>query len=109
MDRDFKEMLVIGLLVAGMLYLLKPKKEAAESVEDKYTEPKVASDDKKKQKDDAVVAMQAVKDAMANNESSAKIKELTTILTKEYGIVVKLEKGKLKAFTPKGELVAEEA
>lgn len=112
MDREMKELAIIGVIVLAMLYVLRPNKngKGEDDVPTKYPEPKVASGNAKSKKDDAAVAMQAVKDAMANNESSKVMNELIQTLKKEYDVVVKIGKdGKLKAFTSKGELIAEEA
>lgn len=114
MDKETKILLLTIAGAFGILWLFRPKKlkdTETSTSETKYTAPIVADANKKEQHENAVIAMQAMRDAINAKESKANLDELTKMITKDYNIKVAISKstGKLKAMTMKGDIIAEEA
>lgn len=114
MDRETKTLLAsIGIGLA-ILWLFKPKKNAStteeEVIVDKYKEPKVVAEDDKKIKDDAVVGLQAMRDAINNGESVRELDKLKNMILQENGIKIMINKKtkKLRAMKKDGSVIAEE-
>ncbi len=114
MDRETKTLLVsigIGLVI---LWIFKPKKNDStteeEVVVNKYQEPKVVAEDDKKIKDDAVVGLQAMRDAINNGESARELDKLKNMILQENGIKIMIGKKtkKLIAMKKDGSVIAEE-
>ena len=113
MDRETKTLLVsigIGLVI---LWIFKPKKNGSateEVVVDKYKEPKLVAEDEKKIKDDAVIGLQAMRDAINNGESARELDRLKNMILSENGIKIMINKKtkKLRAMKKDGSVIAEE-
>jgi len=94
-----------------LLYLLMPKnnKKGASSVA-KYTEPKLADDTLVKNKENAVIGLQAMRSAMDNGESKSELDKLSSIIFQDYGVKVMPNKksGLLRAMSKDGKVLAEE-
>lgn len=113
MSRETKTLLAsigIGLVI---LWLFKPKKGASTSEEvvvDKYAEPKLVTEDDKKIKDDAVVGLQAMREAINNGESARELDKLKNMILQENGIKIMINKKtkKLRAMKKDGNVIAEE-
>ena len=103
--------IVIGLAI---IWVFKPKKNGSateeEVVVDKYQEPKVVAEDDKKIKDDAVVGLQAMRDAINNGESVRELDKLKNMILQENGIKIMINKKtkKLRAMKKDGSVIAEE-
>lgn len=114
MDRETKTLLAsIGIGLA-ILWLFKPKKNSStteeEVIVDKYKEPKEVAEDDKKIKDDAVVGLQAMRDAITNGESVRELDKLKNMILQENGIKIMINKKtkKLRAMKKDGSIIAEE-
>jgi hypothetical protein len=114
MDRETKTLLVsigIGLVI---LWIFKPKKNGSvteeEVIVDKYQEPKVVVEDDKKIKDDAVIGLQAMRDAINNGENVRELDKLKNMILQENGIKIMISKKtkKLRAMKKDGSVIAEE-
>jgi hypothetical protein len=114
MDKETKTLLLSFGVAFVILWLAKPKGMKA-SVKNmlgsKYAEPKKASDTDLKAKENAIVALQAMKDAIANKEPKKELDSLNAMILKNYGLKILANKktGKLRALDKSGKVVAEEA
>lgn len=113
MDRETKTLLAsIGIGLA-ILWIFKPKKDTSTSEEvivDKYAEPKVVTEDDKKIKDDAVIGLQAMREAINNGENIRELDKLKNMILQENGIKIMINKKtkKLRAMKKDGSVIAEE-
>jgi hypothetical protein len=114
MDRETKALLAsIGIALA-ILWIFKPKKNGSNTEEevivDKYKEPKVVEEDDKKIKDDAVVGLQAMREAINNGESVRELDKLKNMILQENGIKIMINRKtkKLRAMEKNGSVIAEE-
>lgn len=121
MGEEEKTLFLSIAVALGLLWLLKPKgtnligKEKFEDTNsadgnDKYAEPKIASESSKKEKDDAVIALQAMRDAITNREPKRELDKLNAMILQDYGVKVLLNKKtlKLRAMSKQGKVLAEE-
>ena len=111
MNKEVKTLLITLGVALGLIWIFKPKKDNAEkSVNNKYAEPKEATEDVKKEKENAVVGLQAMREAINSGENKAELDKLSAIILKENGVKVLISKktGLLKAMNKKGSVVAEE-
>jgi hypothetical protein len=116
MDKETKTLFITIALALGILWFLKPKgtntlgMKETEDVEEKYSEPKVATESVKKQQEDAVVALQAMRDAINNREPKRELDKLNSMIFQDYGVKVLLNKKtlKLRAMSKSGKVLAEE-
>jgi hypothetical protein len=114
MDKDTKILLLTFGVAFVILWYIKPKGMKT-SVKDmlgvKYAEPKKANDTDLKAKENAIVALQAMKDAIANKEPKKELDSLNAMILKDYGLKILANKktGKLRALDKSGKVVAEEA
>lgn len=121
MGKEEKTLFLSIAVALGLLWLLKPKgtnligKEKSEDTNsadgnDKYAEPKIASESNKKEKDDAVIALQAMRDAINNREPKRELDKLNSMILQDYGVKVLLNKKtlKLRAMSKQGKVLAEE-
>jgi hypothetical protein len=95
----------------GLIWIFKPKKDNAEkSVNNKYAEPKEATEDVKKEKENAVIGLQAMREAINSGEKKAELDKLSAMILKENGIKVVISKktSLLRAMNKKGNVIAEE-
>jgi len=114
MDRETKTLLVsIGIGLA-ILWIFKPKKNGStkeeEVVVEKYKEPKVVAEDDKKIKDDAVIGLQAMREAINNGESVRELDKLKNMILQENSIKIMINRKtkKLRAMKKDGSVIAEE-
>lgn len=113
MDRETKTLLISIGIALGIIWLFKPKKSNNIDLspdDDKYKAPKVIEEDEKKLKDDAVVGLQAMRDAINNGESAKELDKLKNVILAEHGIKIMINKKtkKLRAMTKTGKVIAEE-
>jgi hypothetical protein len=113
MDRETKNFLASIGIALVILWIFKPKKGTSVSEEvivDKYAEPKVVAEDDKKIKDDAIVGLQAMRDAINNGESVRELDKLKNMILQENGIKIMISKKtkKLRAMKKDGSVIAEE-
>lgn len=114
MDRETKTLLAsigIGIVI---LWIFKPKSSGSASkdevVVDKYQEPKLVAEDDKKIKDDAVIGLQAMREAISNGENARELDKLKSMILQENGIKIMINKKtkKLRAMKKDGSVIAEE-
>jgi hypothetical protein len=121
MDKETKTLFLSIAVALGILWILKPKgtniigKEKSEETvnadgNDKYAEPKIASESNKKEKENAVIALQAMRDAIKNKEPKRELDRLNAMIIQDYGVKVLLNKKtlKLRAMSKEGKVLAEE-
>lgn len=114
MGREEKSLLVSLAIALAILWIFKPKKNGSNTEEevivDKYKEPKVVEEDDKKIKDDAVVGLQAMREAINNGESVRELDKLKNMILQENGIKIMINRKtkKLRAMEKNGSVIAEE-
>lgn len=112
MNKEVKTLLITLGVSLGLIWIFRPKKDSSPSSSGskKYTEPKEASEDVKKEKENAVVGLQAMREAINSGEKKSEIDKLSQIILKENGVKVVISKktGLLRAMNKKGNVIAEE-
>jgi hypothetical protein len=111
MNKEVKVLLVTLGVALGMIWIFKPRKDnGTKSVDDKYSAPKEATEDVKKEKENAVIGLQAMREAINSGEKKAELDKLSAMILKEQGIKVVISKksGLLRAMNKKGSVIAEE-
>lgn len=117
MDKETKTFLTTIGIALVILWIFKPKKSNdssfsnADGVEvDKYKAPKVVAEDEKTLKDDAVVGLQAMREAINDGVSARELDKLKNMILQEHGVKVMISKTskKLRAMDKKGNVIAEE-
>lgn len=111
MSKEVKLLFVTLGVSLGLIWLFKPKQGERKGVVDKYTPPKEAKEDtSKKDKENAVVGLEAMREAINSGESKAELDKLSAIILKEKGIKIVISKktSLLRAMNKKGNVIAEE-
>ena len=112
MNKEVKVLLVTLAVSLGLIWVFKPRKSSNEKNDssNKYAEPKVASEDVKKEKESAVVGLQAMREAINAGESKSELEKLKSLILKEHGVkvLISTKSGLLRAMNKKGNVVAEE-
>jgi hypothetical protein len=115
MNRETKNLLAsIGIGLA-ILWIFRPKKSTSsekeeEVIVDKYKEPKVVAEDDKKIKDDAVVGLQAMRNAINDGVTVKELDKLKNMILQENNIKIMINRKtkKLRAMKKDGSVIAEE-
>ncbi len=111
MNKEVKVLLVTLGVALGLVWIFKPKKDnGTKSSDDKYSAPKEATEDVKKEKENAVIGLQAMREAINSGEKKSELDKLSAMILKEQGIKVVISKktGLLRAMNKKGSVIAEE-
>lgn len=112
MDKETKVLLTTIAVALGLIWFFKPKSKNGDSSSstNKYEAPKVANENNKKSKEDAVIALQAMRDAIDNKEPKRELDKLNEMILKDYKVKVTKSKttGKLRAMSSEGKVLAEE-
>jgi len=112
MNKELKTLFVTLGVAVVFIYLLKPKSSSKKekTTDNKYSAPKEADSALQKEKENAVIGIQAMREAVNAGESKAELDKLSAMILKEKGIRVILSaKTKLlKAVNKKGKVLAEE-
>ena len=111
MNKEVKVLLVTLGVALGLVWIFKPKKDdGTKSLDDKYSAPKEATEDVKKEKENAVIGLQDMREAINSGEKKAELDKLSAMVLKEQGIKVVISKktGLLRAMNKKGSVIAEE-
>jgi hypothetical protein len=111
MNKEVKVLLVTLGVALGLIWIFKPKKDnGTKSLDDKYSAPKEATEDVKKEKENAVIGLQAMREAINSGEKKVELDKLSAMVLKEQGIKVVISKktGLLRAMNKKGSVIAEE-
>lgn len=113
MDRETKVFFLTITAALAIIWLTRPKLKqdpALDASDFKYKAPEEATPKDTKQREDAIVAMQAMKDAIAAKESKKSLAKLAAVIYQDYGIkiMVNQKNQKLRALTKEGKIIAEE-
>lgn len=114
MNKEVKTLLITLGVALGLVWIFKPKKNDSKSTSTtgagKYLEPKEATEDVKKEKENAVIGLQAMREAINFGEKKSELDKLSSMILKENGIKVVISKktGLLRAMNKKGNVIAEE-
>jgi hypothetical protein len=111
MNKEVKVLLASLGVAFVILWLVKPKGNKEEkAIDNKYSEPKEATEDVKKEKENAIIGLQAMREAIDSGEKKAELDKLSAMVLKEHGVKVLISKktGLLRAMNKKGNVVAEE-
>lgn len=116
MDKETKTFIATIGIALVILWLFKPNKNAkvadkeSDVVFDKYQAPKVVAEDEKKLKDEAVVGLQAMRQAIDDGQPARELDKLKNMILQENGVKIMISKKtkKLRAMDKKGEVIAEE-
>lgn len=112
MNNETKTLLITlgGALL--LIYLLKPKSNKSKKglLDVKYAEPKQVSDKDTKQKENAVIGLQAMREAINSKENKKELDKLNSMILQDYGIKVLINKktGLLRAMSKDGKVISEE-
>lgn len=107
MDKDTKTLLLALGLGFVILFLTRPKKD---NLEDKYSKPKEADSKLQKDKENAVISIQAMREAIKNGEDAKSLNKLKDMILQDYNIKIVMNKKNqsLKALNKEGKLIAQE-
>jgi len=112
MGKEEKTLLITVAVALGLIWFFKPKSKSKEgsSATNKYEAPKVANEDNKKSKEDAVVGLKAMRDAIDSKEPKRELDKLNDMILKDYKVKITRSKttGKLRAMSSQGKVLAEE-
>lgn len=111
MDKNTKTFIITLAGAIVLFWLLKPKGSIiSKSSTNKFSEPKVADSTKVKAKEDAVIGLQAMREAIDNNEPKKELDKLSSIIFQDYGVKIMFNKkaGLLRAMDKSGKVLAEE-
>lgn len=112
MDKETKTLFITlgGALL--LIWLLRPKSDKSKKglLDVKYAEPKQVSDTDKKQKENAVIGLQAMREAIDNKECKKELDKLSSMILQDYGVKVMMNKktGLLRAMSKDGKVISEE-
>jgi hypothetical protein len=112
MDKNTKTLFITlgGALL--LIWLLRPKNSiGAKGVSDmKYAEPKQVSATETKLKENAVIGLQAMREAIDSKESKKELDKLSSMISQDYGVKVMISKktGLLRAMSKDGKVISEE-
>jgi uncharacterized membrane protein len=116
MDKETKTVIVSIGIALVILWIFKPKNstnsdsKTDDVLVDKYQAPRLVAEDEKKLKDEAVVGLKAMREAINNGESARELDKLKNVILQENSIKIMISKKtkKLRAMDKKGEVIAEE-
>ena len=112
MDRNTKTLFITlgGALL--LIWLLRPKNSKGTKglLDVKYAEPKQVSDTESKLKENAVIGIKAMREAIDNKESKRELEKLSSMISQDYGVKVMINKttGLLRAMSKDGKVISEE-
>jgi hypothetical protein len=112
MDKNTKTLFITlgGALL--LIWLLRPKnsKSTKGLLDVKYSEPKQVSDSQIKLKENAVIGLQAMREAIDSKESKKELDKLSSMISQDYGVKVMISKktGLLRAMSKDGKVIKEE-
>lgn len=115
MNQEVKALLLTVGIAVGVVWLFMPKQASPfgspkSEGESKYSMPKIASEATKKQHTNAVIGMQAMRDAISAGEAKSELDKLSSEIYKKFNIkvVISTKTGKLRAMDASGNVIAEE-
>ena len=112
MDKNTKTLFITlgGALL--LIWLLRPKntKSKKELLNVKYSEPKQVSDTENKLKENAVIGLQAMREAIDSKESKKELDKLSSMILQDYGVKIMINKKTrlLRAMSKEGKVISQE-
>ena len=112
MNRETKTLFITlgGALL--LIWLLRPKNSKGKKglLDVKYAEPKQVSDTETKLKENAVIGLKAMREAIDNKESKKELDKLSSMVLQDYGVKIMINKktGLLRAMSKDGKVISEE-
>lgn len=112
MDKNTKTLFITlgGALL--LIWLLRPKssKSKKDLLDVKYAEPKQVSDTETKLKENAVIGLKAMREAINNKESKKELDKLSSMILQDYNVKIMINKktGLLRAMSKQGKVISEE-
>ena len=95
-----------------LIWLVRPKSSKSKKglLDVKYAEPKQVSDKDTKLKENAVIGLQAMREAINSKESKKELEKLSSMISQDYGVKVMMNKktGLLRAMSKDGKVISEE-
>ena len=95
-----------------LIWLLRPKSDKSKKglLDVKYAEPKQVSDKDTKLKENAVIGLQAMREAINSKESKKELDKLSSMILQDYGVKIMPNKktGLLRAMSKDGKVISEE-
>lgn len=113
MDKETKTLFITlgGALL--LIWLLKPKSDKSKKslLDVKYAEPKQVSDKDTKLKENAVIGLQAMREAIDSKENKKELDKLSSMILQDYGVKVMMNKktGLLRAMSKDGKVISQES
>lgn len=114
MNQETKALLLTIGIAVGIVWLFSPKNagilNTSSKEDDKYSPPKIANELTQKKHTNAVIGMQAMRDAISAGENKTQLDKLSGEIYKMYNIkvVIGTKTGKLRAMDGGGNVIAEE-
>jgi len=113
MDKNAKTLFITlggALLLIWMLRNKTSSVNTKELLDVKYAEPKKVSDTESKLKENAVIGLKAMREALNNNENKKELDKLRSMVLQDYGINIMMNKktGLLRAMSKEGKVIKEE-
>lgn len=112
MDKNTKTLFITlgGALL--LIWILRPKNSKGTKglLDVKYAEPKQVSDAETKLKENAVIGLKAMREAIDSKESKKELDKLSSMILQDYGVKVMINKktGLLRAMSKEGKVISEE-
>jgi hypothetical protein len=112
MDKNTKTLFITlgGALL--LIWLLRPKntKSKKDLLDVKYSEPKKVSDTENKLKENAVIGLQAMREAIDRKEIKKDLDKLSSMILQDYGVKIMINKktGLLRAMSKDGKVISQE-
>jgi len=95
-----------------LIWLLRPKnsKSTKGLLDIKYAEPKQVSDTENKLKENAVIGLQAMREAINNKECKKELDKLSSMILQDYNVKIMINKktGLLRAMSKDGKVISQE-
>ena len=112
MDKETKTLFITLGSALLLIWLLRPKSSKSKKglLNVKYAEPKQVSDKDTKLKENAVIGLQAMREAINSKESKKELEKLSSMISQDYGVKVMMNKktGLLRAMSKDGKVISEE-
>ena len=112
MDKNTKTLFITlgGALLLIWILRNKTSVNTKELLDVKYAEPKKVSDTESKLKENAVIGLKAMREAIDKNENKKELDKLSSMVLQDYGIKIMINKktGLLRAMSKEGKVISEE-
>jgi hypothetical protein len=113
MDKETKTLFITLAGVLVLIWVLKPKSSKSKKnlLDVKYAEPNQVSDKELKQKENATIGLQAMREAINSKENKKELDKLSSMIFQDYGVKIMANKktGLLRAMSKDGKVIAQES